>query len=60
MAIHHPKREYLIKKQFLEENELNTSEFFFLFREFQISRFFDGDSSCLDLFKYPKCMMERS
>ena len=59
MDIRYLKHEYLIKKQFLEENELNTSEFF-LFREFQISRFFDGDSSCLDLFKYPKCMMERS
>ena len=27
---------------------------FFLFREFQISRLFDGDFSYLDSFKYPK------
>ena len=29
MAIRHLKHEYLIKKQFLEENELITSDFFF-------------------------------
>ena len=58
MAIRHLKQKYLIKEQFLEENELITSDFFF--QEFQISRFFNGDLSCLDSFKYRKCMMERS
>ena len=58
MAIRHLKHRYLIKEQFLEENELNTSDF--LSREFQISRFFDEDFSRSDLFKYPKCMMEKS
>ena len=59
MAIRHLKHRYLIKKQFLEEKWLITSDFF-LFQEFQISHLFDGDFSCLDSFKYPKCMMERS
>ena len=38
MAIRHLKHNYLIKEQFLEENELITSDF--LSREFQISRVF--------------------
>ena len=54
MTIRHPKHEYLIKKQIFEEIWLITSNFFF--REFQISRFFDEDFSCLDLFKYPECI----